>query len=349
MAVLFMEDFGHGDMTVARSRGWNYGGTSATQYIDISNSKRHIDFDGRGAAYMLRLQSNTSGDMVEYSPIVAGTPRRLNCAIAVVRAAVDAGEYFLIRFRKSGSSQFEIRIFDDYIVRLYRGSTLVATGSTVLVDGNVYWISIDLLADNSGSCTVYLNGSSEVTFTGDTQQHTAAGWDQFGFGLTGIIGLLNSWKMYACDIIVTDVSTAILAEHSLLSTSVNGDDAVQFTRSSGTANYETVDEIPYSTTDYNESVVAGDQDTLETSPQPYAAASYTAAQIAVYAGRDGALTGVQTVFKSGVTTDTSSTATLAGVGQYSEVVPKIWETDPNTGTAWTESGLNSAKIGYKSV
>jgi hypothetical protein len=28
---------------------------------------------------------------------------------------------------------------------------------------------------------------------------------------------------------------------------------------------------------------------------------------------------------------------------------KLWETDPDTAAAWTESGVNAAEIGYASV
>ena len=55
---------------------------------------------------------------------------------------------------------------------------------------------------------------------------------------------------------------------------------------------------------------------------------------------------IKSLCKSGATTTTGATQTLSSSYAYFK---EIYETDPNTAAAWTETNLNSAEFGVENV
>lgn len=347
MSILFYDDFGHNDVAISTSRGWSVVGAGPS-LIAITTTGAHVDGDGRGNPYTCNVPENRSYK----SPGLTGTPRVYHSSLSFdVGGTSSSSDGAFVAFYKSGTVQCTLKLCSDGYFRLYRSTgTLIATAASPVVDPlAVGWLEIDNDVANTGTTVVRYKGIEYINFSGDNQQAATSGWDQFAFGLDTVAGgVLNT---YWSDVIVTDSTTGALGESTTLSVAMDSDSTpMQFTPSTGTVHYSLVNEIPPTTTGYNEATTTGLFDALGAAPLPYAAAAYYALQLCVYAMVDaGAVTGIKSGVTSGPTTDDSSAVTPGSAGVYAEVVPKIWEVDPNTTAAWTESGINSATYRYGSA
>ena len=121
----------------------------------------------------------------------------------------------------------------------------------------------------------------------------------------------------------------------------NGDSSVTWSRSAGATDASCVDEIPFSASDFISTSGVGNADVLDFTDR---SASPVIRGVMVWAlakNPDGGAASLQLGLRS-VSTDSLSAA--QALTSVDSMVYQAVESDPNTGAAWTNSGLNAAKI-----
>jgi hypothetical protein len=122
--------------------------------------------------------------------------------------------------------------------------------------------------------------------------------------------------------------------------------STQFTPSSG-ANYTTVDELPYSATDYVTSGTSGNRDTYAVADIPATAGTVFAVQSNVIAKKtDAAPISLKSALRSGASVYYGSPVSL---GASDGAVTDLYTADPATSTSWTISGVNALEAGFEVV
>jgi hypothetical protein len=341
MAWTYATGWGAGLLAYYTEAGWN---TSNTVLVTTA-AKLHKSPSGVGSAYALEM-NNTAGGAP--SPFVSTTSRFLH--FYFIAGAPNIPTPNEVYFYKDGVATAMLQITATGLVTLRRGTsgtltsnTIIATSATNVNWGVGHWAAIELLAaDAGGVFTLWIDGVQIVTFAGDTQGHSTADWNQFGFKQT----LLSADDWYISDIIVTDNTTGRLAEQFcqiLLPTSVDSGNLTGFSVT-GASRYQNIDEIPVSQTDYNYAVAINDEDLYGFGNLPATFTSIAGIVISAEAVRAGAITGIQISCKSVATTTYSSTENLPSTYAAPN---RILLLDPNTAAAWTQSGLDAALFGVK--
>jgi len=126
------------------------------------------------------------------------------------------------------------------------------------------------------------------------------------------------------------------------------DDAVQFTRSGGSANFEMVDEtFPDEDTTVNESETSGQQDTFGFGALGIPADSVVhAINVSAFATKpEPGPVEVNLVTKTASTDVGAAKRLINGYGRLVE----MHLTDPHDAGAWTPAGIDAANFGYKRV
>lgn len=222
-------------------------------------------------------------------------------------------------------------------------STLLASSAQALAENTTYFVEVYYkLADSGGRFAVKLNNISAIDFTGDTKPSTQTTFNGVVFGISGSTLSYG----YFDNIILDDADW--IGKTYIQGLAVTGaGTTTQFTPSAG-ANYACVDEIPVSTTDY---ISTNTNDHLDT----YALANLTgtlglikSVSVNAYAIKEGSATpqNLKLAMLSGSTTDLSAGKAIPT--SYA-VLSNIWETDPDTSSAWDESGVNALEVGVKSA
>lgn len=121
-------------------------------------------------------------------------------------------------------------------------------------------------------------------------------------------------------------------------------DTTQFTPSAG-ANWETVDDVTWSSADYVESDVVGNRDLYQFTNLPHNPLNvFGVLQTAAAEKMDAGVRGLVPVAKSGPTVSVGTSVPLL-LGSVVRVCRPL-DVDPNTSTAWTPAGVNAAQFGY---
>ena len=188
---------------------------------------------------------------------------------------------------------------------------------------------------------------AETTIDTDTEQVASRSIGTFRYNATGIFDDL--WMVRG-----DGISLASLIEEweeigdqwvSRYMPPSNGDDA-DGTPSAGT-NYQTVDEIPTSTADYNTLAAAGDRDlypmaTLDANVG--AISMVQATHVALHEPASGTPQKTKNVLKIAGDLEYGIEHTIAGLAKaYFD----IFRVNPNNGLPWTKSGLEAAQRGYE--
>jgi hypothetical protein len=163
----------------------------------------------------------------------------------------------------------------------------------------------------------------------------------------------NTGNLYFDDFYILDASTSpnndFIGEVRIESLQPDGTTSTNtdFTPSAG-SNYQNVDETPPNgDTDYNSSATLNDRDTHTTAglTGPASVKEVFAAQVNTWSRKtDSADRNVSAVALSNTTTATGDSIPVTQTYNY---YFDQWDTDPDTGSAWTESGINSAEFGYE--
>lgn len=252
--------------------------------------------------------------------------------ISVASSTAGTSQSFTIRLNSAGQ-----------LVAYDRNQTLVQTGTTVLSASTFYRISGLVTYSATGSYTVSINGSVELSGTADT--NTTFNFASIALGkVTNRNG--NTVDFYYDDLVIDSTTEPISYSIGAIHPAANGS-TMQWTNGTGASNYTQVNEVvPDDTTYVMSTGTAGDLALF--SNQTMAAAGLTGVTIiAVKANirvrEDTSTTSSNVVrIKSGATNSSSSARDLTTSVSTSS---RLLTTDPNTGSAWMESGVNALEFG----
>lgn len=248
--------------------------------------------------------------------------------------------------RNAAGTEDEYRILENtdgtWSIQRYKSATyttLATTASPMLVDAGAD-IDIHFVRNaTTGSITVYKNGVSMLSFTGDTDTTSLPGMVYFE-GMTG-----TNNEMFVSQVIVADEST-VGWKLATLSPTGNG------SNTAWTNDFAAVDEFIFDNTDFIETNTVGNLETYTTSGINAAFSTYNvkAVTVAARASNDSgsAVADLQFVVRTSGTNYTSPNAGLVKDGTE-QSKQYVWNTNPNTASAWTQAQVNAAEIGVKSV
>lgn len=333
--MLLAEGFEAQSLSLLSNLGWSVPGFSS---IWSTAGQVHQDLSGRGGVRSFQMAGNQSFT----TPPIPTSAYRLS--FWVVPRTIPTGTFY-VAFLRSGNQNVAVQFNGvDFKVRVQtvaNGSDLATSAGTI--NPNIpHWITIEVVCANAGgTVTVKVDGATVVTYTGDTQTSATANWDQVRWFTPPFNDIILD------DIIIQTVAEADPGESFIERRPVTSNDSIQSTSSGGGAGtFANVDEVPFSTADYNEFTTT-QQDTYGIAAGTWTSTSVAAVQVVYYAARDGAVTTFEPVLKSGATTSLGAANALGAAGAY-VFGAAIYTTDPNTGIAWVPgAAVDAIKVGGK--
>jgi hypothetical protein len=245
----------------------------------------------------------------------------------------------LIAFYNNTTLLGKLEVPNTTPLKVYRNTTLIGTGSTTLTTNIVYRIEVRYKPDTTlGIFQVKVNGILEIDYSGDS-------------GTTTQINKItikesNSNVIRIGDVVIDD---AVWPGNTKIQVFVPAGigSSSQWTPSTGD-NYECVNEIPPSETDYVESNTVGHLDLYAASNPAIGSCEIKCVQIQALAVTEGAPTptSIQLALRSGGSNYFSASQV---VPSSSTQLAAIWETDPATDDPWIDGGVNALEIGVKAV
>lgn len=221
----------------------------------------------------------------------------------------------------------------------YNSSTPIASGSIFVSAGVYHYFEIQITASNTvGAVTIKVDGQEHINSTGlDTIYNGSEEFTYVRFG--------SNWtkNTYFDDIYIDDAALKGELRIDKISPGSAGNYS-QWTPSTG-SNYACVDEVPSSATDYVQSSTANQIDTYTFEDLSALSSTILATMLSAMVKKtDADPRGVSPVTRSNSTDYVGSETTLTTSDAY---MTEIRETDPDTASAWTESGVNNAEFGVK--
>jgi hypothetical protein len=279
----------------------------------------------------------------------------IGCRIALSFTPTDAQQFIQILDENRDVTAY-LRIYGDGTLQYVGGASGTKTQYWYGGTGPQFYLELKVtLHDTTGSYAIHVNGEALVSQTSfDTKSESTTGASSFrfrGFANT-VAGFAKYSDIYVCDD-TGGVNNDFLGPIRVLSLHPNADgDDEDWTLSSGSDSYALVNETE---------PVDGDSDYIEdTTTSNRTLFTYDD----VPAGMGDSIIGVQiatnpritdatpydliNVIKSGGTLYPESAVTVDdesfnGMGH----VMQLLENDPDTGSAWTASGLNNAQFGVE--
>jgi hypothetical protein len=326
MALLFVDGFDAGDIAAkwsVSSGSWSY-----------SASTR---FSTGGAASVSGL-GTTLKSFTASAQVFVG--------MALFVSNLSNRILFTFRGDAGVTAHTRLMVSTDGILYLQRGGTTVATSAAGALNQSV-WTYIELsttIADAGGTVTVKSNGTTVINFTGDTRNGGAStNLDSIFIGESTSISYDD---LYICNSVGSAPYNTFLGDIRIHSLMPNGAGSLtQMTPSSG-ANYTTVDELPYSATDYVRGS-AGQVDLYTAADLPAGVGTIFGVQAnAIVKKSDAGNLSGRTVIKSGTTT---SNGTSISLGTTDTTITDTRSLNPDTSLAWTSGDVNGIEVGMEAV
>ncbi len=233
------------------------------------------------------------------------------------------------------------------------GTPLAKTADGVFTANSAAYFYLEigfvLAASGGGSVVVRVNGTVVMNLTGITTQTLSAAYVsamafvvQYNSG-GGRMALLHQ---YWCDATGNAPNNTFLGDVRVQTLLPTANDSVKFTPNGLASNWQNAAKVPPAlSTDYNADGTVNDQDTFVCSSM--SAALGVIAGVAVKSLMSKSDTGSKTaenVIKSNGTVATGPATALTTAGSQ---LRTVFPTDPNTGNAWTQAGVNAALPGYR--
>lgn len=223
------------------------------------------------------------------------------------------------------------------------GTTLIATGTTVLSANTWYQIRFNSTQGANGAYALLINGVSELS---GTANNGTTNWTNAVFGKT-LNANSQTVDFFYDDIVVDDAAYPAGAAAVLgIIPTANGS-TMTWTGGTGASDYQEVDEVPFNDADYVQCPTSGNPNVALFAMQNCATVGITGTILGVKAtarGREN--TSVTSallvrIYSAGATSDS---ATLNGT---TTVTPRGWIalTDPNTSSAWSTGGVDGVEMG----
>jgi hypothetical protein len=326
--------------------------------------------DGFAHANLSRYASGASANF-QTNGIASGALHNYYVFSAALGRAITAASEVFTGFRYSVSTyvvsnivsvmgdagatrHLTLNVNTSGLLELRRGTsasgTLLGTGTTVI--GINVWHYIEMratIADAGGVCQIRLDGVLEIDVTGDTKNAgTATSIDMVRLDSSNINQRCTDW--YIANTAGSAPGNSWLGDTVVRTLVPTGDGALsQLVGSDGNSvsNWQQVDELPPSTTDYNGSPTTNAEDTYAITDLPSTNVTVYGVQLSsVLAKSDAGVASSTPLVRIGSTDYDSGAKTLTT--SYAEYLD-LYPASPATGVAWTPTEVNGAQIGMKVV
>jgi hypothetical protein len=335
MALLFMEGFDH----------YGTGGDPSSFGKWVSGTGPSVQSSPtRTGTHSLRMTA-VSSDLVSKSFTTSGG---FIVGLALHFTTTPTTTDF-IQVREGTTVHLALGITTGSLLTVKRGSTLLATGTTVLSQNNWYYIEFKgTIHDTTGSYDVRVDGVSQAGLSsgsGDTQNAGTGIWNNIRLSSASSISATYIDDFYLCDTSGSAPRNTFLGAvkvETLLPQTGNGSNT-GLTPSTGTDHGALVDEIPPNTTDYNGSATVGVKDTYNYPSMTLTGTIY-GIQTNLYCQKsDASARSVCAVVRhSGVDTDGANVSPLTTYSYLSEVRPQ----KPDS-SEWLVADVNAVEVGMK--
>lgn len=268
-------------------------------------------------------------------------------------AGINNGQIIATVWTDGGASQqLTIAADTNNRINVYRGGyggTLL--GTTTFAYDTSTWFYIELrvvIHSTAGVLKVRINGATtdDISFTGNTRAGgTSTNVDAITLCNGNSTVFVTDW--YICNTLGS-VNNTWLGDTVVYSLAPNADGTLSgLTGSDGNqvANWQQVDEIPASTTDYNGSPTSNVEDTYNLTDLAGTVRSVNGVAVnALMAKSDASAAAASIVARTGGTDYTSGSRSLTT--SYVEYTD-LWEQNPATGQPWTPTEVNALQAGMK--
>jgi len=221
---------------------------------------------------------------------------------------------------------------------------VLATGSANLTKDTTYLVEVRFKPGTTdGIFQVKVDGVLDIDFSGNVGTSLQIDSIRIGYITTFLYS-----GMYVDNVVVDDAgwpgNTLIRA---LVPTGAGN--STQWTPSSG-SNWECVDEIPASDSDYVNTDTMDQVDLYAAGELPSEANNVKCVQVQIRAMREGNSLNVQRLRAAVRTNNIDYFSDFLAVPTTNPVgLVNLWENNPNTGLAWTLAEVNAMEIGMKAV
>lgn len=229
------------------------------------------------------------------------------------------------------------------------GINLASSAAATISANSWYYIEVQLHKDAAGSIEVFVNGTSVVSASGDTEDGAA---NILLFG-TVSSGSTNT-TVYDDVYLATDASAlpAIKGDVVIETVLPNADTAqADWTLSAGTDGFALIDDALGTNGDgdttYISETTLGNKSEFDLENISASPTSVHAVAIRTRAAKTDAGTIEYTQYIDSSGTEGAGSAIAPAESVYNLSVSDIYETDPNTASAWTEAGVNALKLGVE--
>lgn len=329
MALIFHDGFEVGDYATK----W----TTATGTVAASTAQLPYGY-GRC------VQINASGSLTKRFTAVT----KVICGFAFHDANANTADFFSIMGDSGATTHLTLRWASTTSLGLYRGGTLIASGSAnePSATTNLFaYVEISAtIADSGGTCDVKVDGSTVISFTGDTKNAgTATTIDAIKLGAN------SSQTTFFDDVYIADDSGSsantflgVVRVYSLAPTGAGA--STQWTPSTG-SNWAAVDEQTFSATDFVSDTISGHRDTYAMADLPTTVTTVYGLQTVSIAKKSdaGAITYKNTLRSGGTNYASSAFSPTTSDAAYVD----LRTVDPATSAAWTTSGVNAIEAGVE--
>lgn len=267
-----------------------------------------------------------------------------------VNPSVANGQLALVILGDAGTTTHLMVLLDgNSKISVYRGGlgNLLATGSYTYSAGVWSYLEVRAtIADSGGTVKVRVNGAStdDISFVGDTRNGgTSTNID----ALTLAGGPVATTDWYVCNTLGSSNNTWLgdVAVRALVPTGDGDLSGLVGSDADSIANWQLVDELPASNSDYTGSATSAAEDTYAITDLPGTVAQVFGLQVAaVMAKSDAGAASASVIARVGSTDYTSGANALSTT--YAEFVD-FYETNPATSAQWTVSDVNALQVGMK--
>lgn len=293
--------------------------------------------DGTGGGVMSRISHNLG---TGYSSMSIGFAfrRSTNCSgdPLILNELNNANQQLRVTHGGSGAPYFSVQRGD--------GTVLIPAGPFATVSGQWCYVEIVFtIANSGGTVELFVNGVSQGSFTGDTQQQTNNTVGHVEFRSPDETGSGNPFDF---DDVYFKDDTTPLGEIRIATLRAIADTAdADFTPVGASPNYNCIDEtLVDGDTTYVQGSNSGDLDLYEYEDVPGDPSAIYGVQLVTFARKTdvGART-LTTAIKSGATLDSSGTppALATTYDRYDRMIPL----DPDGSIPWTKTTVDAALVG----
>ncbi len=156
---------------------------------------------------------------------------------------------FVVIFESGTTAQCSVLFKTDGSIDLYRGDrfggTVIDSSGVVYNPAAVNWVEIEVVAANSGSVELQINGASVYTYSGDTQDSGSSGWTRVRLADVFVAASVRVDNVVLSDSTETWIGAMPLVQVKRPTSVASGN--LTGTPTTGSNRYQNVDDDPFDT------------------------------------------------------------------------------------------------------